>query len=294
MYCDPAQGRKGCWVCVGSSGEENGRVETLARGLSLLVALGEERDGSSLTELAERAGLPKPTAMRMLRTLQEFGFVSRHDRTYRVGYRCMALGNLYEYEEDLRARALPVMQGLMERTGEIVQLGVLRDRDVLYLERVEPQRSVAVIFSHPGSSRPAHCTALGKTILAFADGGRAERYLEGGALEARTAVSITAPEVLKRELTEVRGRGYSVDEGECDDEVRCVAAPIYDVGGRCAAAISISAPEFRMRGSVREEAGKLVVEAAREISSASRSEGGTSDGDKLATQPESAVRGGEG
>ena len=264
---------------MSSSGEENGRVETLARGLRLLVTLGEARDGLSLTELAEGAGLPKPTAMRMLRTLQEFGFVSRRDRTYRVGYRCMALGNLYEFEEDLRARALPVMRELMERTGEIVQLGVLRDRDVLYLERVEPQRSVAVVFSHPGSSRPAHCTALGKAILAFADWKRAEDYL-GGELEARTAVSIADPDVLRREFVEVRGRGYSVDEGECDDEVGCVAAPVFGVGGSCAAAISISAPEFRMQRGVREEAGKLVVEAAREVSSphASRSSGEASDG----------------
>ena len=258
---------KGNGIFVGGSGEDNGRVETLARGLRVLVTLGEARDGLSLTELAERAGLPKPTAMRMLRTLLEFGFVSRRDRTYRVGYRCMALGNLYEYEEDLRARALPVMRDLMERTGEVVQLGVLRERDVLYLERVEPRRSVAVIFSHPGSSRPAHCTALGKAILTFSDRDLDEYYPNGGELEARTAASVTDTETLRREFVETRERGYSVDEGECDDEVRCVAAPIYDAAGRCAAAISISAPEFRMQRDVREEAGKLVVEAAREVSS---------------------------
>ena len=258
---------------MSGSGEENGRVETLARGLRLLVTLGEARDGLSLTELAEGAGLPKPTAMRMLRTLQEFEFVSRRDRTYRVGYRCMALGSLYGLEDDLRARALPVMRGLMERTGEIVQLGVLRDRDVLYLERVEPRRSVAVIFSHPGSSRPAHCTALGKALLAFADVEQAERCLGAGELKARTAVSITDPEALRRELAETRERGYSVDEGECDEEVRCVAAPIYDVTGRCVAAISISAPEFRMHRGVRDEAGKLVVDAAREVSPARVADG---------------------
>lgn len=122
-------------------GEGNGRVETLARGLRLLVTLGEARDGLSLTELAEGTGLPKPTAMRMLRTLQEFGFVSRCGRTYRVGYRCMALGSLYGLEDDLRVRALPVMRNLMGRIGEIAQLGVLRDREVVYLERVEPQSS---------------------------------------------------------------------------------------------------------------------------------------------------------
>lgn len=67
---------------------------------------------------------------------------------------------------------------------------------------------------------------------------------------------------------ETRERGYSVDEGECDEEVRCVAAPIYDITGRCVAAISISAPEFRMHKSAQNEAGKLVMEAAHEISSA--------------------------
>lgn len=264
MYREPLQGR-GCGVGMGGSGEENGRVETLARGLRLLVALGEARKGLTLTELANRVDLPKPTAMRMLRTLGEFGFVSRDGRSYRVGPSCLALGSLYSFDDDLKCVALPVMRDLMQRTGEVVQLGVLKGRNILYLERVEPQRSVAVVLSRPGCLRPAHCTALGKAILSFGDSARS--YLEVDALETRTASSITDPRALRTELKATRERGYAVDNGECDDEVRCVAAPIFDGEGRCVAALSVSTPDFRMPPGVREKTGRMVIEAARKISS---------------------------
>lgn len=250
---------------MGGSGEKNGRVETLARGLKLLVALGEARKGLTLTELANRVDLPKPTAMRMLRTLGEFGFVSRDGRSYRVGPRCLALGNLYSFDDDLKCVALPVMRDLMQQTGEVVQLGVLKGRNILYLERTEPQRSVAVVLSRPGSLRPAHCTALGKAILTFGESGGS--YLEVDALEARTAFSITDPEVLRAELEATRERGYAVDNGECDEEIRCVAAPIFDGEGHCVAALSVSAPGFRMPPEVCEKTGRLIIEAAREVSS---------------------------
>lgn len=249
-------------------GEGSARVETLARGLELLGSFSEEREELSLKELAEISGLAKPTAMRMLRTLEELGFVSRSGRTYRVGPQCFALGRLYRFDADLQSRALPVMRRLSEETNEVVQLGAMRDGQVLYLERVTPQRSVMVssIVTQPGSLRPAYCTALGKAILVSQDEAATDSYIENAELIAHTPSTITDREVLRAEVELARGRGYSVDDCETDEEVRCVGAAISSGPGKGGAALSISTPEYRMPEETRRELGGLVREAAAEIS----------------------------
>ena len=222
----------------------------------------------SLKELAEISGLAKPTAMRMLRTLEELGFVSRSGRTYRIGPQCLALGRLYSFDADLQSRALPVMRRLSGETNEVVQLGAMRDGQVLYLERVTPQRSVMVssIVTGPGSLRPAYCTALGKAILASQDEAATDSYIRDVELVAYTPTTITDREVLRAEVELAYERGYAVDDCETDEEVRCVGAAISGGPGRDGAALSISTPEHRMPEEVREELGALVRDAAAEIS----------------------------
>jgi IclR family acetate operon transcriptional repressor len=245
-----------------------GRAGTLARGLSLLSAFDEECSEMNLAELARAADLPKPTVLRLLRTLEEFGFVSRNSGLYRVGYRCLMLGTLYELDSDVRRRALPTMRSLMERVGEVVQLGVMRDSQVLYLERVQPRRSVAVasVLTRPGVLREAHCTALGKAMLAYGLEGEKGHGLGTVELVPRTEATITSREDFLAALEVVRGCGYATDTGECDPEVNCVAAPVFGEGDQVVAALSISAPSFRMPAGVQAELGELVKGAAREIS----------------------------
>lgn len=240
----------------------------MARGLSLLSAFNEDRGEMTLAELARATDLPKPTVLRLLGTLEEFGFVSRHTGLYRVGYRCLMLGSLYELDSDLRRRALPTMRSLMETVGELVQLGVMRGSRVLYLERVQPRRSVTVapVFTRPGSSREAHCTALGKAMLTHGVEGGIHHYLDTVELVPCTEATITSREDLLADLEVVRGRGYATDDGECDPEVSCVAAPIFGERDQVVAALSISAPRYRLPEGVQAELGGLVEGAAREVS----------------------------
>lgn len=238
----------------------------MVRGLTLLLALGEQESGMTLTELSGAADLPKPTTLRLLRTLEEFGFVARHEGVYRVGHQCLTLGNLYRFDADLHHRALPVMERVMKEVQEVVQLGTLSEQRVLYLERVEPQRSVALVLSRPGSTRPAYCTALGKAMLAhLPEDAFREHLLAAVGLGALTPMTITTREGLLEELEKTRERGYAVDDGECDEEIGCVAAPILDVEERAVAALSVSAPRFRLAAERRATVGTLLMEAAREI-----------------------------
>lgn len=240
-------------------------VGTLERGLALLIALGSEEGGMNLTQLASSVDLPKPTTSRILSTLAEYGFVEQEGRTFRVGYRCFTLAGLYTFDEYLQRRALPVMEGLMEDVREVVQLGILKDDQVLYLERVEPERSIALVLSQPGSTRPAYCTALGKTLLANLSREEQEAYVGRTELAAHTQTTLTARDDLLKELEYVGRRGYAVDDGEVDEEIGCVAAPIADTSERIVAALSVSAPRFRISGARREEVGELVASAAKTV-----------------------------
>jgi DNA-binding IclR family transcriptional regulator len=251
-----------------SMGLDHGHLEeppvgTLERGLALLIALGSGESRMNLTQLASSVDLPKPTAARILSTLTEYGFVEQEGRTFRVGYRCFTLAGLYSFDEYLQRRALPVMEGLMEDVREVVQLGILKNDQVLYLERVEPERSIALVLSQPGSTRPAYCTALGKTLLANLSREEQEAYVERTEIAAHTQTTLTDRDDLLEELESVGWRGYAVDDGEVDEEIGCVAAPIADTSGRVVAALSVSAPRFRISGARKEEVGKLVARAAK-------------------------------
>ena len=244
------------------------RVETLARGLTLLKCFEEERDELSLKDLALISGLAKPTAMRMLRTLEQSGFVSRYGDLYRVGPQCLALGRLYRFDEDLQQRAVPIMQSLGEQVNEVIQLGIVSEGEVLYLERYQPRRSVMVspVVTRPGSTRPPYTTALGKAILASQEDQKTRSYLDTVELMAHTGSTITNPEKMIEEIELTRRRGYAVDNCETDPEVRCVGAPIFAGSDTPAAALSISAPEFRLSSGLLEDFGTLVKQAAAEIS----------------------------
>lgn len=248
------------------STEKRNEVETLGKGLRLLCAFSEERDQLTLAGLSRMVDIPKPTALRMLRTLEDYGFVSRDGQVYRIGAQCLLLGSLYRVQEELRIQSKPVMKELMEATNEIVQLGVLHDQQVLYLERLEPQRAVTLIMSRPGSMLPAHCTGLGKSMLAFSSDQQIKEYFAATELVPRTAATITDHKDLLAELEKVRERGYAIDEREYDDEIKCMAAPIFRDGKKIIASLSVAAPSFRRPALGWEETGRLVKEAANRIS----------------------------
>lgn len=241
-------------------------VGTLERGLAVLGTLGQSAHGMTLTELATSTGLPKQTTSRLLATLVDFEFVEKHGVAYRIGYQCFRLGNLYTFDEHLQRRARPIMERLKDQVQEVVQLGTLSDHGILYLERVEPRRSIAVVPSQPGSIRPAYCTALGKVLLSQLGTEELAERLRETYFESKTPKTITSREALLTELEATRRRGYAVDEGESDEEIGCVAAPIFDNLGRPVAAISVSAPRFRISGETRTSVANRVVRAASELS----------------------------
>jgi DNA-binding IclR family transcriptional regulator len=210
----------------------------LARGLRLLTAFGESDVDLTLSELAERTGLPKPTAYRLLAELVSWGGLERTQRGYRLGMSLFVLGQRVPRHRELREAALPYLEDLYEATHENIHLAVPIENDTLFLERVSGRRSTPIL-SRVGGRLPAHCTATGKVFLAFGSPERLRSVLETG-LTRYTPRTIIMPGLLRQELARLLERGYGVNREEAEVGVSAVAAPVFDHRRCVIAAISIT------------------------------------------------------
>jgi len=229
------------------------------RALAALECLAEHRDGLAMSELGRRLGVAKSSLHAILATMRARGFVDRDPVTkrYTLGARCLLVGAAFARHDNLLSAFQDLARSLAARTGETVQLAVLRGRHACYVGKQDGTHQVR-LASTVGSQLPAHATALGKALLSDLPEADLDALFAGVALEPVTAQTITSLARLKRELARVRADGYAVDRGETLPEVRCVAAPVRGGDGTVAAAISVSVPVFRIDD--RREA-----ELAREI-----------------------------
>jgi DNA-binding IclR family transcriptional regulator len=241
-------------------------VDAAAKALDLLSAFSFRQPRLSLAELATSTGIPRPTAFRLVTTLEQAGFVSKVSGEYQLGIKCFVLGNVVAATLDIREKAQPHLEALRDATGETVHLAVLDDWQVLYLERLRSPRPIGFMRSRIGGAVPAHCTGLGKTLLAFKPEDEVGDWLSTQPLKAMTPQTITSPRRLVKELRAIRERGYGVDEQEHEIGVRCIAAPVLDHAHNIVAAISVAGPADRMpRPLVGSEMATTIVSAARGI-----------------------------
>src|SRR5262249_33200615 len=152
--------------------------------------------------------IPRPTAFRLLTTLEQAGFVVKVNAEYQLGIKCFVLGNVVASSLDLREKSHAHLQRLRDATGETVHLAVLEEWQVLYLERLQSPHPIGFMRSRIGGVVPAYCTGLGKTLLAFKPIDEVEAWLSGQTLKAMTPGTITSAPALVKELRAIRERGY--------------------------------------------------------------------------------------
>jgi IclR family acetate operon transcriptional repressor len=237
-------------------------VRAVLRTLDIFEALQSSPDGVSLPALSEAVGLPKSSIFRYLSTLEARGYIERDRGSghYRVGRALHP--STSEHLEALAARARPLLEGLRDRFGETTNLGVLDGRRVAYLEIVESPRAMR-FAARKGDRDPIHSTALGKAIASRLLDRQVQRILADEGMPQLTSRTITDPGRFLKELAVVRDRGYATDNGENEEEGRCVAVPIPD--GRLAAAISLSAPAARFSLSAIKKVAVALREVAVEL-----------------------------
>lgn len=238
-----------------------------AKVLVLLDAFRGPKTVLGVTELAQAVGVPKSTAHRLLSIMVEGGFVRKIGTRYCLTERLFEVGNRAGSSAirstGLRRRAMPYLTELYAGTRDTVHLATLSGTDVLYLEKLFGHNT----GSSPtavGTRRPAHSTALGKAMLAYASDEQVERVMSGP-FRRFTARTIHTAARLEQELERVCGEGLAYDEGELQDGLHCIAVPILDPETHTAVA-AISVCTFRPQ-SLKRYAPQLIG-MARDLSRA--------------------------
>lgn len=231
-----------------ASQESRTSIQVIERMMRLLDALASHADPVSLKELALATELHPSTAHRILNDMVTCRFVDRSDPgTYRLGMRLLELGNLVKERLSVRDAALQPMRGLHRLTGQTVNLSVRQGDEIVYIERAYSERSGMQVVRAIGGHAPLHLTSVGKLFLAADETARVRAYATRTGLSGHTSNSITDLGKLERELNSVRSHGYARDNEELELGVRCIAAGIYDDGGKLVAGLSLSAPADRMQ-----------------------------------------------
>ena len=232
-------------------------LQTADRALQVLQQFHAPADALSVTEIADRLGVHRSTASRLVSTLRSRGFLERTDGDLvRLGPEVARLGTLVGRE--LATIAQPLIERLAAGTGETVTLAVVAAGDALTVAQAGG-RHVVSSGKWVGLRTPVNCTADGKVLLAF---GAATPPHAG--LERRTERTIVDPATLERELGEVRARGFAVSEGEFEPGLVGVAAPVRQ-DGACVAALCISGPQYRLDRAIAEGLAPACIEHAGEL-----------------------------
>jgi len=257
---------------TGSAGgaSERSWVQSVVNALSILDYLASTGNEAGVTELAQFLGTHKSTASRLLATLNARGYVSRNPQSgkYGLGLHLLELSRVKLDQIDLRQLARPYLEELVSSTGETAHLAILDRGRVVYMDKVDTPQTLGM-RSRIGYRIAAHCTALGKALLAHLPAEELDAILDPDSMTRFTSNTITDLDTFKLHLASVRERGYAIDDEEHEDGIRCIAAPIKDHAGRVVAAISVSGPTFRVTREKVDTIGQLVRDAACRLSAAS-------------------------
>jgi DNA-binding IclR family transcriptional regulator len=247
----------------GDHGRRSYYVKSVARAAAILKAF-EESETLSLAQLAETVDLPKPTVLRLASTLEQFGLLERRiDGFYCLGLRFVSIAHRV-LSRGFPQAARPFMHELWRVFGHTVNLAVLVEGEMLFVDVLESRHNVRVV-SPVGAREPVHATALGKAVAAQLDPAACDQIFLNNPLDALTPQTITSRARLDEELLLTRQRGFATDLGECRVEGHCVAAPVFDRGGICGS-IGMSATSTALPLEAFSIAGAAVREAATSIS----------------------------
>ncbi len=222
---------------------ERNLVRSIEKCCTLLDCLGHAPEGMSLTEITETLKFPYSTAHRLLTTLSEYSYVQKDPETkrYFLGLHVLELQANIAKRFRLLDVAIPHMTRLIQEMSVTCHLAVLHGMEIVYLEsRRSYGDPLFNLNTQPGRTVSAHCTALGKTLLAHLPPDLLSQLLSENRLAPMTPNTIVDSAELRRHLTEVKRRGYAIDNEEYTLGVRCIAAPIRCRTGEVIAALSIS------------------------------------------------------
>lgn len=247
---------------------DGGGVQAIDRAVMLLRTLARDGD-ATLTELSDRADVPASSAHRVLMSLQSHGMVEFSEATqeWQIGVEAFRIGSAFTRRTNIVEIARDPMRRLVEDTGETANLAIEDAGEVVFLAQVDTANPIRAFF-RAGTRVPMHSSGIGKALLSAYDRARTEKILRRQGLSEFTPKTLTEPAALLEDLARTRMRGWSFDDEERYQGMRCIAAPIWNVHGEAIAGVSISGPAVRFDSGTVGAMGARVAEAAAEITEA--------------------------
>jgi len=250
----------------GENMAQDNTVQSVKRAMAILEELATQKEGLGVTELARRINLHKSTVHRMLNTLLDMGYVEQNasSEKYRLGMKLLFLGGAILERMDIRHEAQDLIQELSERVNETVHLVVPDGYAAVYIDKIDSNKTIRM-YSQIGRLAPLHASAVGKAILAFSDDKFIKEVLKRDLVKF-TANTITEPGKLLEHLKKIREQGFSLDDEENEEGIRCIGAPIFDYRGKVIGAISVSGPTVTVTQEKINSIAESVMECAKKIS----------------------------
>ena len=243
-------------------------IQSVAHCLDVLEQFSGEAEELGVTELSKRLKLHKNNVFRLLATLESRGYIEQNRATenYRLGIRCLQLGQSYVQHMGLLRQARPIMDELVRQVRETAYVAVLRRAGVVPVEVMEADRPVRIV-SQLGETLPLHATAAGKAYLAFESEDELRALLPDG-LPRFTERTVVDRPALLQQLRSITTSGYAVDTGEHVEDIRAVAVPVRDYTRNVVGTLAVAAPASRLTNErIEKEVAPLVLKAGRELSS---------------------------
>ena len=241
-------------------------LQTIEKASEVLALFDRDHPEWGVREVAEALGLAKSSAHDLLASLEQVGLLGKNDDgRYRLGWRLVTLSETLLATTELRREARPIMEELADQYRETLHLAVLDDTMVVYVDKLEGKQAVRVELTSLGTRLYAHCSALGKVLLAYEPEENVKRIIKVAGLPRFTANTITNAEDLEQALAKVRRQGYAIDQEEILPDLCCIGAPIHNHSGHVIAAISMSVPAYRFQRS-QVELRKAVMRTGKLIS----------------------------
>ena len=247
---------------------EKDYIKSLEKGLNIISLLSRRGSPVKLEELVKISGVRKTSCFRILQTLTRSGFAVKDPVTcgYFIGPKMISIGMTALGSSGIRELALPFMKEIRKKTGTTVNLGILSGHDVIFVERLQSAHIVEANL-HVGSRLPVHLSSMGKAILAYLPEAELEAVLKQICLEKKTEKTITSIAALKRELREIRKKGFALNDEELETGLFAIAVPLLNHAGIAVASMNISFPLMRhSRKEAMEVFCPMVLDAGKEIS----------------------------
>lgn len=213
-------------------------VASLAKGLRVLELFGAERPAMSVSQVAAETGFDRATARRCLLTLHQMGYAQYDGKYFSLGPRALRLGVGALASLPLARQVQPWLDQVSDRIGQSSSVSILDDTEIVYIARAA-QKRVMSIGLMPGSRLPAHCTSMGRVLLAALPENEARAVVERSELAPRTRFSVTEPAEIMARIDEVRRQGHALIDQEVELGLRSLAVPLLNVHGQTVAALNV-------------------------------------------------------